>query len=175
MILHRWLRRVCAYTRATSCGGRFHCSRNGWSFCRRPWRYCAQVGGWSRCWCRRWSFATLRRRPLHRRVRGLRLQTAIGRRHSSRCLESFSRCCSWVRSGSSCISCEGLPEHALRLLRRWFYRLYCTVLPRYDASGAAHWAGVATPWLIVFAEELDKVRWEQPNHAPVALQSSHPP
>jgi hypothetical protein len=29
--------------------------------------------------------------------------------------------------------------------------------------------------LVVFAEKFDKVGWEQPDHAPVALQPAHPP
>jgi hypothetical protein len=44
-------------------------------------------------------------------------------------------------------------------------------LSRHIAAAAAS----PGPWLVVFAEELDEVGWEQPNHAPIALQPSHPP
>jgi hypothetical protein len=100
----------------------------------------------------------------------LGLQTAIGRVDAAR-LQSFTRRGRWIRGAGSCISCKGLPEHALRLLRRRLgHRLLRAVLPRHAPSAAA-----PGPWLVVLAEQLDEVGGKQPDHAPVALQPSHPP
>jgi hypothetical protein len=37
------------------------------------------------------------------------------------------------------------------------------------------WARVSTPGLEALVEHFDKVGWEEPDHATVALQTSHPP
>lgn len=59
-------------------------------------------------------------------------------------------------------------RHLLGLLQR-------SVLARDAACAARHGAWPAVPWLVVLAEQLDKVGGEQADHAPVALQPSHPP
>jgi hypothetical protein len=163
-------RRVCAYTRALPGWRGRHCSCDGSPFRRGSRRNCAQIR-WASRGCGRRRFATLRRRPLHRREGCLCfLQTAIGRSYAAR-LQSLARRCSRVRGGGSCISCEGLPERALGLLRCLLRLFQRAILPRYHAAPTA----IAGPWLVVFAEEFDKVGWEQPDHAPVTLQPAHPP
>jgi hypothetical protein len=52
--------------------------------------------------------------------------------------------------------------------------LQCAVVTR-RVGGASHWAGIAVPWLVVFTQELDEVGGKQADHAPVALQATHPP
>jgi hypothetical protein len=164
-------RRMCAYTRALSGWRRRHCPSDGSSFRRWSRRNCAQIR-WASGGCGRRRFTALRRRPLHRREGCLcfRPQTAIGRSYAAR-LQSFARRCSRIWGGGSCISCEWLPERALGLLRCLLRLFQRAVLPRYHAASTA----VAVPWLVVFAEEFYKVGWEQPDHAPVALQPAHPP
>lgn len=160
---------VCAGMRAVSVDVRIRRRGRG-SFRRGSRRYGAQMGRASRGW--RWrylqAFAALSRVSLHgreglRRLRGLR----------SRALpQPLARGSSWVRGACSRVSCEGLPEHALLLLRHRLGLRLGAVLAR-DGLGAP--VAIAAPWLVVFAEQLDKVAREQPNHAPVALQPSHPP
>lgn len=139
-----------------------------WAFRGGARRNGAQVGGRSGRRCRGRAFTALSRVSLHGREGLRRLD---GRGLSAR-PQSLSRRCSWVRGACSCISREGLPEHALLLLRHGLCLRLRAVLPRYRL-GAAIAAGV--PRLVVFAEQLDKVAWKQPNHAPVALQPAHPP
>lgn len=47
-------------------------------------------------------------------------------------------------------------------------------MSRYGTS-RAHGADIAVPWLKIFAEQLDEIGRKQSNHAPVPLQSTHPP
>lgn len=85
-------------------------------------------------------------------------------------LQPFARRRSWVRGACSGICGEGLPEHALRLLRHRLGLLLGAVLSLYASSAA-----IAAPWLVVLAQQLDKVGGKEPDHAPVTLQPSHPP
>jgi hypothetical protein len=49
------------------------------------------------------------------------------------------------------------------------------VLPGYASAAWRQWACVATPWLEILGEKLDKIRREEADHAPVALETAHPP
>jgi hypothetical protein len=124
-------------------------------------------------WRRRCSLPALSRRPLHCRIRFMRPETPVWIRQSA-CPLYLPCCGGRVRCACSRVSGEGLPERLL-LCRCLFDRLRA-VLPRYASVAIRrHRACIATPWLEVFGEELDKVRREQADHAPIALQTSHPP
>jgi hypothetical protein len=140
--------------------------RCGWSFGSGTRRYGAQGRGPPRG-CRRRAFAALGRVSLHGR-KGLG-----SLRDGDRATSAQPLACrrSWVRSACSCVSRERLPEHALGLLRRRLRLCLRAVLARH-ILGARHGAA---PWLVVFAEQFDKVGGKQPNHAPVPLQPPHPP
>lgn len=102
----------------------------------------------------------------------LRAQAAVGTRCDATSLLNLARSRSWVGCRSSCVGREGLSER-FRFLRRLLDGL-CAVLSRY-APCARHWACVATPWLEVLGQQFDEVGGKQPDHAPVALQATHPP
>jgi hypothetical protein len=123
---------------------------------------------------RRWAVATaLERVPFHGGKWSFGLDGAGGRRRSA-LTQSFSRRCSRIRGACSCISRERFPEHALGFLWRRLGLFQCAVVARW-VGRADHGAGVAIPWLVVFTQELDEIRGEQADHAPVALQPAHPP
>ena len=141
-----------------------------WSLRSGSRRHGAQIGGPSRGWCWRCALAALGRVSLHRRERLRRLR-GLRRRALP---QPLARGSSWVRGACSRISCEGLPEHALLLLRHWLcLRLRLRAVLARDGLGAP--VAAAAPWLVVFAEQLDEVAREQSDHTPVALQPSHPP
>lgn len=79
---------------------------------------------------------------------------------------------SWVGRLRGCVGSEGLSER-LRLLGGLFDGLAAVLSG--DGPGAGYGARVATPWLEVFGQQLDEVGGKQADHAPVSLQSSHPP
>lgn len=85
-------------------------------------------------------------------------------------LLNLARRSSGVGRRGSCVGSEGFPER-LRFLGRLLDGLGA-VLPRYAPR---HGASVAAPRLEVFREEFDEVGGEEADHAPVALQASHPP
>jgi hypothetical protein len=102
----------------------------------------------------------------------LHAQAAIGARCEAAGLLDLAGSSSRVGCCRSCVGREGLPER-FRLLRRLLDGLRA-VLPR-DGPPAGHRARVAVPRLEVLGQQLDEVGGKQPDHAPVALQSPHPP
>lgn len=107
----------------------------------------------------------------------MRPQAAIRiRRQPSRLLLYLPCSGCWVRGLGRGVCGEGLPKHALALLRRLLHRLRA-VLARY-APGTilrCQRACIARPRLEVIGEQLDEVGREQADHAPIPLQPAHPP
>ena len=97
----------------------------------------------------------------------LHAQTAIRTGCDPACFFDLTRCRSGVGGLRGGVRGEGLAE-CLCLLRRVFDGLA-------DGACGGHWARVAAPWLEVLGEQFDEVGGEEADHAPVALQTAHPP
>ena len=103
----------------------------------------------------------------------MRLETAIVGQPATG-LFYLSRSSGRVGCAGGGVGGEGFPE---RLLLLWcLLDRLGAVLARYGgASVVCHGTRVAAPWLVVFGEQFDKVGGKQSDHAPVALQATHPP
>lgn len=117
------------------------------------------------------SLSALRRRSLHRRVRLVRRPQTAPKRATL--FLHFSFCRSRIRCTGRRISRERFSKHALAFLRRLHLRLRA-VLSRYCPSTGKR-TGIAGPRLEAFVQDLDKIGGKEADHAPVALQTPHPP
>jgi hypothetical protein len=91
--------------------------------------------------------------------------------------QSFTRSRRWVWRPGCGICSKGFSKHAFAFLRRRFLLLLLrTILARHCPPAVqGQRAGIAIPGLEALIQDLDKVGWEQADHAPVALQAAHPP